>query len=119
MARLAIFIDGGYIDKISWDEFGVRPDFDKLRQEIVAAVRARTADPIDLLRTFYYHCPPYQSNPPTREEADRFARSRSFYQALRRLPGASRFARVGSLIVVRRRGQSHLPAEASRSPLGA
>lgn len=85
MARLAIFIDGGYIDKISWDEFGVRPDFDKLRQEIVAAVRARTADPIDLLRTFYYHCPPYQSNPPTREEADRFARSRSFYQALRRL----------------------------------
>ena len=84
--RLAIFIDGGYPDRLARDVFGVRPDYRRLNDEITAAVRAGTAEAIDLLRTFYYHCPPYQGNPPTEQEAERFARTRAFYQALRRLP---------------------------------
>lgn len=86
MARLAIFVDGGYADKIASAEFGVKPAYGKLSEAIADAVRATTREPIDLLRTFYYHCPPYQSNPPTADEARRFGQARSFFQALRRLP---------------------------------
>lgn len=86
MARLAIFIDGGYMDKVAQDDFGIRPSYGKLSDAIAEAVRAKTLEPLDLLRTFYYHCPPYQSNPPTEDEARRFGQARSFYQALRRLP---------------------------------
>lgn len=49
----------------------------------------------DLLRTYYYHCPPYQSNPPTQEEKERYAARRSFYTALDRLPRFS--VRLGRL----------------------
>ncbi len=86
MARLAIFMDGGYVDRIAQDEFGVRPDYGKLSESIAGVIRERTLEPLDLFRTFYYHCPPYQSNPPTEEEARRFGQARSFFQALRRLP---------------------------------
>ncbi|MGB4681268.1 MAG: hypothetical protein WBH65_01910 [Dethiobacteria bacterium] len=27
---------------------------------------------IELLRTYYYHCLPYKSNPPTEEESERY-----------------------------------------------
>lgn len=86
MARLAIFMDGGYVDKIARDEFAVRPSYAKLSDGITEAIRAKTLEPVDLFRTFYYHCPPYQGNPPTDEEARRFGQARSFFQALRRLP---------------------------------
>lgn len=86
MARLAIFIDGGYIDKVAQSEFNIRLDYGKLSDEIAAEVRSRSVEGIDLLRTFYYNCAPYQSNPPTAEEADRFGKARAFYSALGRLP---------------------------------
>lgn len=83
VARLGIFIDGGYVDKLDFDG---RFDYGKLSDAITDAVRAKTLEPLDLLRTFYYHCPPYQSNPPTDDEARRFGQARSFFGALRRLP---------------------------------
>ena len=43
------------------------------------------AQPDDLLRTYYYHCLPYQSPTPTQEEAARFARRQRFFHALSRL----------------------------------
>jgi uncharacterized LabA/DUF88 family protein len=86
VARLANFMDGGYIDKLSMEDFGVRPSYGKLAEAITEEVRSKTVEPVDLLRTFYYHCPPYQSNPPTEDEARRFGQARSFYQALGRLP---------------------------------
>jgi uncharacterized LabA/DUF88 family protein len=85
MARLAIFLDGGYIDKIA-DEFGVRPSYGQLSEAVANHVRGVTHEPVDLLRTFYYHCAPYQSNPPTDDEARRFGQARAFHQALGRLP---------------------------------
>jgi uncharacterized LabA/DUF88 family protein len=85
MARLAIFLDGGYVDKLAMHEFNLRVAYDQFSEAVADHVRSGTHEPVDLLRTFYYHCPPYQSNPPTSEEAKRFGQTRSFFQALRRL----------------------------------
>jgi len=86
VARLAIFIDGGYCDALAEDEFSIRVDLGKLSEEIKQIVAAKTPETVDLLRTFYYHCLPYQSNPPTEEEKLRFGRKRRFFDALRHLP---------------------------------
>lgn len=40
------------------------------------------ARPDNLFRTYYYHCLPYQSNPPTEEEKSRYAAKRRFIEAL-------------------------------------
>ena len=85
MARLAIFIDGGYIDALAQRHFHRRVDYRLLCAEITAAVSAKTPEPVDLLRSYYYHCLPYQGNPPSEEEAQRYAQSRRFFDALRRL----------------------------------
>lgn len=84
MARLAIYIDGAYFDQVSrWH--GIRVEFAKFVNEILAVVATETPETLDLLRTYYYDSLPYQSDPPTQEERDRFARKRSFFQALRRI----------------------------------
>lgn len=86
MARLAIFIDGGYVDALAEDEFSIRVDFGKFSEEIRQIVAAKTPEPLDLLRTFYYHCLPYQSSPPTDDERRRFGQMRRFFDALQYLP---------------------------------
>ena len=86
MARLAIFVDGGYLDALAEEEFNVHVDMGKLGEEIRRIIATKTQDSIELLRTFYYHCLPYQSNPPTQEEAIRFGKKRKFFNALSYLP---------------------------------
>ena len=86
MARLAIFIDGGYLDKVAEQPSHRRIDYGALCREIRDIVAARTAEPMDLLRAYYYHCLPYQSHTPTAAEAMRFASRQRFFNALRRLP---------------------------------
>lgn len=86
MARLAIFVDGGYVDALAEDEFSIWVDLRKLSEEINRIVAATTPETVDLLRTFYYHCLPYQSNPPTEDEKRRFGQKRRFFDALRHLP---------------------------------
>jgi hypothetical protein len=62
MARLAVFIDGAYLDSIARFNFGgASIDLEKFASEVQATVTADTPEPVDLLRTFYYNCPPYQS----------------------------------------------------------
>jgi len=78
MYRLAIFVDGGYLDSLATDEFGIRIDQSKLGEEIRRIVAAKTPNSVDLLRTLYYDCLPYQSNPTTTEEKERFSKKRSF-----------------------------------------
>ncbi len=83
MARIAIFIDGGYIGALAMKEFGgVRIDFAKFSDEITREVQSSTTEPVDLLRTYYYNCLPYQSNSPTQAESDRYAAARRFHDAL-------------------------------------
>lgn len=79
MARIAIFIDGAYLSYLLKDEFGLaRIDH--------AALAEKMADGLDILRTYYYNCPPFQSPDATDEERQRFARAQSFFRALDRLP---------------------------------
>lgn len=82
MARLAIFIDGAYVEKVIRPLVGGRPDFGKLAEEITNTVHEKTPEPVDRLRTLYYNCPPYQSNPPTEDERNRYAGYRRFKEAL-------------------------------------
>ena len=79
MGRVAVFIDGGYLDKVLAVEYGMaRLDYYDFAQAL--------AGPDELLRTYYYHCPPWQGNPPTQDEQLRFAGKERFFEALRSLP---------------------------------
>jgi len=102
MFRLAIFIDGAYLDKVAQNN-KVWVDYEKLSSQIHSQVSARTpAAPIDLLRTYYYNGLPHQSNRPTDGDKEFFRKRRRFYDALERL---SSFAvRLG---VVKYRGRDN------------
>jgi len=53
--QVASFIDGGYLDAVVKDEFGNVPiDYAKLAHYM--------ADGKNVLRTSYYHCPPYNDH---------------------------------------------------------
>ena len=83
MARLAIFIDGGYLDALARDEFSVWVDYKKFSEQVAHTVASRTPEPVDLLRTYYYHCLPYQSSPPTEEQARRYGQKHRLFDRLR------------------------------------
>ncbi len=85
MARLAVFIDGGYLDVLARDHFKVWVDYAKLSDQIVAVVASKTPEPVDRLRTYYYHSLPYQSNPPTPIEAQRYSQKHRLFERLRYL----------------------------------
>lgn len=77
--KTCIFIDGGYLDRILKDEYSsAKIDFSKLVENL--------SDGISVLRSYYYHCPPYQSNPPTDDEKERTKSTHKFYSAIERLP---------------------------------
>ena len=85
MYTLAIFIDGGYTDSIQ-RKANLRFDYEKFSQAILDSMSARIANQLDLLRTYYYNCPPYQSKKPTKNERIRYSKARSFYNELEDLP---------------------------------
>lgn len=79
MGKTAIFLDGGYVEKVlKYDFSEPKIDFQKLAHEIAA--------PDELLRAYYYNCLPYQSNPPTAEEKERYSKTHRFIKALSFLP---------------------------------
>jgi len=54
MSRIAVFIDGAYLEFVLRQEFGApRVDFELLAR--------RLSDGRDLLRTYYYDCLPFRS----------------------------------------------------------
>jgi uncharacterized LabA/DUF88 family protein len=78
-SRSAVFIDGGYLDKVLAHEFSkARISYDKLANEMAGSN--------ELLRAYYYHCLPYQSNPPTPDERGRYASMSKFVTSIGRLP---------------------------------
>ena len=73
--RVAIFIDGEYLNAVLRSEFGsARIDY--------LALSNRLAGEANILRTYYYNAPAYRSNPPTPEENDRYTSQRQFFRAL-------------------------------------
>ena len=79
MQRVAIFIDGGYLEKILKYNFKCRTlNFEAFCNKIVKTISPNA----DILRTYYYNCLPYKSSPPTPQEAQRFAKRQIFYTSL-------------------------------------
>ena len=79
MAVTAVFIDGAYLQKV------LLHDHDKASVDYGHLANAMIGDD-ELLRTYYYDCLPYQSNPPTQDEAQRYSNRRRFFHALSLIP---------------------------------
>lgn len=86
--KIAIFIDGGYLNKVLENEFKARIDFSKLPH---AVSRGK-----EILRTYYYNCLPYQGSPPSDEEKERFSKAQKFFKFLDRLERYE--VRTGTLV---------------------
>jgi len=85
--RATVFIDGGYFDKALAGLGRLRVDYQKFSDKVCEGT--------ERLRTYYYHCMPYQSNPPTEDERIRYSSMDRFLYTLRML---SRFeVRLGRL----------------------
>lgn len=101
MARLAIFIDGNYLMRTAEP---VNIDYEKLPEEILSHIDHRTSEPVDLLRTYFYDCLPWQNNDlkghEAEEQARRFQRKTGFFNLLESFPRYS--VRQG---VLKRRGR--------------
>lgn len=77
--RAAIFIDGAYLSNVLLYEHNrAKIDYGALAREL--------SQDSEILRTYYYDCPPFQSNEPTQEERTRYSAWRKFYTALENLP---------------------------------
>ena len=92
MCRVAVFIDGGYLDRVlDSKRQGNKIDFNKLVDNIVE----QSGTDKKIVRVYYYHCLPYQDSPPTPEQSSKFGRAQGFFRALQR---TSRFeVRTGRL----------------------
>jgi uncharacterized LabA/DUF88 family protein len=92
MYRVAVFVDGGYLDRELDDKRqGHRIDYYKLINNFVAKAGADR----EIVRVYYYHCLPYQAEPPTPEQNEKFGKAQKFMRALQR---TSRFeVRLGRL----------------------
>lgn len=99
MHRSAFFIDGGYLAKVLRNSFGEpRIDYLKLSEKL--------CEDSERLRTYYYNCMPYQSDPPTPGERVRFSRMDKFLFTIRRLPRfevrLGKLSRIGGQFVQKR-----------------
>lgn len=91
MDKAAVFIDGGYLGKV------LELDFSRARIDL-EAFSNQLCPGAERLRTYYYTCMPYQSNPPTSEERARYSSMDSFIYNLKKL---SRFeVKLGKLSYV-------------------
>ncbi len=61
MDKVAIFVDMGYLNKITSRNGNLKIDFNKMPSNLILAGEQH-------YRTYIYHCPPYQGNPPTADE---------------------------------------------------
>ncbi len=87
----AVFIDGGYLDKIK-DKITKQPHY-KLDLECLSDILAK---PYRRLRTYYYNAYPYQSPEPTENERHMFSQAQKFYDKISKL---KRFeVRLGKLV---------------------
>jgi uncharacterized LabA/DUF88 family protein len=80
MDNAVVLIDGGYLDALNRDVFGKkRIDLLRLSEELCKPDCER-------FRTYYYHCPPYQDDPPTPEQQIKKAGYDKYVSRLQRKP---------------------------------
>ena len=96
MARGVVFIDGGYFSKVLKIVFSLpRIDYEKFSDVVCQG--------FERLRTYYYDCMPYQSDPPTEEQRARYSAHDKFIFRIKRL---NRFeVRLGKLIHIPSSGE--------------
>src|SRR4030042_269642 len=92
MHRVVIFVDGSYLDKVLDPmRHGRRVNYHLLLNNIAK----KAGIDREIIRIYYYHCLPYQSNPPTPEQSLKVGNAQRFFRALQR---TSRFeVRLGRL----------------------
>ena len=88
MDRSVVFLDGAHIEYLLKEHFnGQRINYEGFVSKIAAGS--------SVVRTYYYHCPPYQSDQPTEEEREMLSGKKNFFDALSKF---SRFQlRLGKL----------------------
>lgn len=93
MTRAAIFIDGGYLNKILKSQFNeAKIDYLKLSEKICASIG------VERLRTYYYYCTPIIRNENRKNDEVKVANAQRFLDNLKRLP---RFeVRLGRLQII-------------------
>jgi len=78
--RAAVFVDGGYLGAILKNEHGEpRLAYDRFSDVLVGQGYER-------LRSCCYYCMPFQSDPPTFEEKERYRRAQRWIENIQRLP---------------------------------
>lgn len=78
MDKIAVFIDGAYLDIISRDKFGIKVDY----QKVITSL----SENYSLFRAYYYYCSPYISSRPTEDEKKRIAGHNKFLYNLKKIP---------------------------------
>jgi uncharacterized LabA/DUF88 family protein len=73
--RAAIFIDGAYILS-QLKTLNLAPDYERLADYFLKPLRKSV--PLDLLRCYFYYCPPWMSAEPTETEKRRMAEHTTF-----------------------------------------
>lgn len=83
MHRVGLFVDGGYLDKILDPmRHGRKIDYHLLLANIVSKAGLDR----EIIRIYYYHCLPYQNDPPTAEQSLKLSGAQRFFRALQRTP---------------------------------
>ena len=80
--RAAIFIDGGYIQN-QFKQNRIEPNWEDLADYFLEPLRHTI--PLDLLRCYYYYCPPYMSQEPTEDELSRMEAHEEFVEEIENL----------------------------------
>ncbi len=80
--RAVIFIDGAYLQTQLKNQ-GLEADYLHLADHLLAPLRE--SFPLDLLRCYYYYCPPYMSQEPTEDELKRMEVHEAFVSELQSL----------------------------------
>ncbi len=78
MEKAAVFIDGGFFGKVLEDLGSLHIDYALFSDNLCGEYRR--------LRSYYYDCLPFRSEPPTNEEQIRYSRKQSFIDRLQLLP---------------------------------
>jgi uncharacterized LabA/DUF88 family protein len=90
MDKAAVFIDNGYFKRVLKALSAQGLDYNKFSRWICSKINA------ELYRTYFYDCMPYQSNPATDEERERFSKMEKYVYSLRKQPRCE--VRLGRLI---------------------
>jgi uncharacterized LabA/DUF88 family protein len=101
MMRVVFLVDGGYLSAVLKQEGMLSQDGKKVPLALNYELFCKnlTGPDEERVRTYYYTCMPYQSNPPTEEEKERYTRHNRFIYNLKRY---NRFeVRLGRLKKIR------------------